>query len=110
MTKDTLPTCLPWIPTSEVISDGGSEANGQQIDPRDQYGPKKTLEQFVRPQLPRIHHPPLPRMLKSEVNMLAVRWFGKGKRICNISFFSLFFFSLSTYPEPKISIGELMSI
>lgn len=57
-TSSTLPTCLPWMPTSEVTLDGGSEANAtRQIDPRDQSSPPKNyLGSICRPTV--ASHPP----------------------------------------------------
>lgn len=65
--------------------DGGFKANGtQNLDPWDQYGPNSSLDKFIGPHFPQIHHPTSPRMLESEVNMLGVKVSKTfvGKAVC----------------------------
>lgn len=68
-----LPPGLPWIPESEVISNGDSKVRGARgIDPSQFLALIHLLHQFFGKQLPPSRRPMLPCILASEVNMLAV--------------------------------------
>lgn len=72
--SQTLPEYLPRIPESEVQSDGRSEVTSAWgIDARKLLALIDLSDQFIELHMTHSHHPRLPQILASDLNMLTVR-------------------------------------